>query len=221
LAALATQGWLSRPARGFYVVVPLDAARSGEWTEDPWVVAARLFPEGYLGGWTACEHWGLTDQVFREILVFTPRRVSRTLDLPDAPIRARTLVRERLFGIVSVWRRSVRVRISSPSRTIVDLLDDPATGGGIRHVAEVVSEYFGGNLRDDKALLADVDRLGNRTVYKRLGYLIDARGIDAPAVVAACRSNMSTGITALDPALDRTGPVSSRWRLRVNASVDR
>ena len=220
LATLAAHGWLARPTRGLYVPVPLDAARSGEWTEDPWVVAARLFPDGYLGGWSACEHWGLTDQVFRELLVFTPRRVSRALDLPGAPIRARTVGADRLFGLVMVWRRSVRVRVSDPSRTVVDLLDDPATGGGIRHVAEVLTEYFAGTLRDDAALLAYAKQLGNRTVYKRLGYLIESLGIAAPGVVAECQANLSSGVTLLDPAFGSVGSVSARWRLRLNASLD-
>ena len=45
LAMLAAQGWLARPARGLYVPVPLDAVRSGEWAEDPWLVAAKLLAE--------------------------------------------------------------------------------------------------------------------------------------------------------------------------------
>jgi predicted transcriptional regulator of viral defense system len=65
LGYLARRGWLSRVRRGLYVAVPLDARRSGEWTEDPWIVADRVFSPCYIGGWSACEHWDLTDQVFR------------------------------------------------------------------------------------------------------------------------------------------------------------
>src|SRR5437879_6064066 len=74
LVYLARQGWLSRVRRGLYVTVPLDARRSGEWLEDPWVVATRVFEPCYIGGWSACEHWDLTEKVFRTLLVVTARR---------------------------------------------------------------------------------------------------------------------------------------------------
>jgi len=64
---------LSRIRRGLYVAVPLDARRSGEWVEDAWVVADRVFSPCYIGGWSACEYWDLTDQVFRTILVVAHR----------------------------------------------------------------------------------------------------------------------------------------------------
>src|SRR5215831_10401610 len=62
LAYLARRGWLSRVRRGLYVAVPLDARRPGEWVEDPWVVAERIFSPCYVGGWSACQHWDLTEQ---------------------------------------------------------------------------------------------------------------------------------------------------------------
>jgi len=53
---LADLGWLTRPKRGLYVPVPLGAAESGQWREDPRLIAVKLFPDGYIGGWSACEH---------------------------------------------------------------------------------------------------------------------------------------------------------------------
>ena len=69
LAHLAARGWLNRVRRDTYITVPLGAERPEEWREDPWVVAARLFSPGYLAGWTACEHWDLTDtaEVLRQL----------------------------------------------------------------------------------------------------------------------------------------------------------
>ena len=43
--------------------------------------------------------------------------------------------------------------VSDPSRTIVDVLDDPSLGGGIRNVADVLREYFQGEHRDDELLV--------------------------------------------------------------------
>ncbi len=222
LRSMLRGGWLTRPRRGLYVPVPLEAANSGEWHEDPWVIAVKLHPAGYIGGWSACEHWGLTEQLFHEVLVFDPSRVSDPeVIVSGTTIRTRRTAIDRVFGLRSVWRRTVRVPVSDPTRTIIDLLDDPRNGGGIRHVAEVVGEYFRGEHRDDNLLLAHADRFGNRTVFKRLGYLVETIGVDAPTLVEECRMRMSRGVSLLDPDLGPRGRIVSRWNLRVNATVDR
>lgn len=220
LRTLEAGGWLARPRRGLYVPVPLEAARAGEWHEDPWVIAIKLFPDGYVGGWSACEHWELTDQVFREVLVYSPRRVAaHRVPLDIGAIEVRKTSSERLFGLRSVWRATARVGVSDPSRTIIDVLDTPANGGGIRHVAEVVDTYFRSEHRHDELLVGYAERFGNRAVFKRLGYLIEVMGIDAPAVASACASRISRGVSALDPGIAGAGPIRTRWNLRINADI--
>lgn len=220
LVYLARRGWLSRVRRGLYVPVPLDARRSGEWIEDPWVVAERVFSPCYIGGWSACEHWDLTDQTFRTLLVVTTRRV-RLLDLEIQGIPFHLTVRgeDALFGTVPVWRGQNRVPVSDPSRTAVDLLDDPHLGGGIRTVADVLYEYLGSEHRNDELLVQYGDRLGNRAVFKRLGYLLEHSGIDAPDLIRSCLERRSSGLVLLDPSVQETGPIVRRWRLRVNVSI--
>ena len=108
--------------------------------------------------------------------------------------------------------------MSDPSRTVVDMLDDPSFGGGIRHVAHALSEYFDSHV-DEEVLLSYVERRGNRSVYKRLGYLIEAQNIPSPELIHACRSRMSTGLVDLDPAVPATGRITKRWNLRVNVDL--
>jgi predicted transcriptional regulator of viral defense system len=220
LRSLEAGGWLARPRRGLYVPVPLEAAKSGDWHEDPWVIAAKLFPHGYIGGWSACENWELTDQVFRVVLVYSPRRIaSRELSLDVGGIEVRKTTSERLFGLRSIWRGTSRVTVSDPSRTLIDVLDEPANGGGIRHVAEIVDAYFRSEHRDDKALVAYGDRFGNRAVFKRLGYVVEALGLDAADLVAASAARVSRGISALDPGIPARGPIRTKWNLRINSGV--
>lgn len=85
LAYLARRGWLSRVRRGLYIAVPLDTRRPGEWTEDEWIVAERTFSPCYIGGWSACQHWGLTDLLFRTVLVVTGRKVRGREPISRAP----------------------------------------------------------------------------------------------------------------------------------------
>ena len=76
LAYLADRGWLVRVCRGIYAPIPLDAINPSDWREDPWIIAAKLFgPDYYIGGWTACEHWSLTEQIFLDTVVVTTRKM--------------------------------------------------------------------------------------------------------------------------------------------------
>ena len=65
LAYLASRGWLTRVAFGLYAVPPLEADDPGRWREDPWVLANKRYSPCYIGGWSACEHWDLTEQIFK------------------------------------------------------------------------------------------------------------------------------------------------------------
>ncbi len=221
LAYFAERAWLVRIRRGLYAPVPLDAAVPSDWREDPWLVALHTFEPCYIGGWSACEHWHLTEQIFRGIVVFTTRRVrSVATEIQGSSFRVRRRRADQVFGLRKVWRRNVPVPVSDPSRTIVDILDDPSTGGGIRHVADVLRDYFESEHRDDNALVAYAAKLGNATAFKRLGFLIEALEIAAPALIEASLAKRSKGITLLDPSVKRRGRISRRWNLNVNVSLD-
>ncbi len=220
LGYLARRGWLSRVRRGLYVTVPLDARRSGEWVADSWVVAERVFNPCYIGGWSACEHWDLTEQIFRTLLVVTARRVRhRDVEIQGLPFHLTVRPHDLLFGTAPVWRDQTRVCVSDPSRTIVDVLDDPRLGGGIRTVADVLYEYFRSEHRNDQLLLEYADRLGNRAVFKRLGYLLEHSGAEASGLIEACLERRSSGLAVLDPSVRVRGRIVRRWRLRVNVTL--
>jgi predicted transcriptional regulator of viral defense system len=220
LGYLARRGWLTRVRRGLYTPVPLEAQVSGEWSEDAWVAAAAVFSPCYIGGWSAAEHWDLTEQLFRTLLVFTARRVrNRDDEIQGTPVRLKVIPEAKLFGARPVWRHRARVSVSDPSRTVVDMLNDPSVGGGMHHIAAVVTEYFSTEHRNDDLLIEYGDRLRNRSIFKRLGYVLEAEHIPAPKLAAACLSRRSTGISALDPTVDAKGRILRRWGLRINVDL--
>ncbi len=221
LAYLASAGWLTRIRRGLYATVTLDVAEPAAWREDPWIVAAKLFPPSYIGGWSACEYWGLTDQVFRETVVITGRHIRRRrVEIQGVPFYLKVVGEKKNFGTETVWRGRTRVFVSDPPRTLVDILDDPNIGGGIRHVADILKSYLSHERRNDSLLLEYAHRMGNRAVFKRLGYLLEATKVDESALIEACRKAMSSGISLLDPGAPRHGRFLRRWNLRANATLD-
>lgn len=220
LAHWESQGWMVRVRRGLYLPVPLGVSAPAKWTGDPWAIITRAFAPCYIGGWSACEHWGFTEQIFRTVLVLTKRPVRpRKGEIRGTPFLAKVVPSDRFFGTRRIWREEVPIDISDPTRTLIDILGDPSLGGGMRHVARVASAYFESEHRNDGQLVEYGLRLGNRTAFKRLGFLLERLEIHATDIVDTCRKHMSAGYSKLDPKGPNRGKLLRRWRLRVNVEV--
>src|SRR3984957_20518643 len=214
LARWREQGWLRRIGHGLYVSVPLDLAGSEQVIADPWVLVPTLFGQCYIGGWTAAHHWELTEQLFNETFVFTTRRVTRKhVTAQGAAFLLHNIKPKRLFGLKPLWRGSAKVSISDPARTLVDMIAAPEVGGGIDHVADCLSSYFAGKSADRELLIRRADQFDNGAVFKRLGFLADARLHDKK-LADECRARLTQGYAKLDPSL-RTTKLITAWRLWV------
>ncbi len=102
---------------------------------------------------------------------------------------------KRQFGTRVVCREPLRTNVSDPSKTILDILDDPAVGGGIRHGAAVLLEYSLGSTAT-RSSPDNTRRLENRTVFKRLGYLLKHFELETCEAIRACLDNLSSGLSA-------------------------
>ena len=221
LARWAEQGWLRRVRRGLYIPVPVDAEDPRSWSEDPLVLADAVWSPCYFTGWTAANHWNLTEQVFRTTIVKTASRVRQTRDrLLDHDFHVLHVHGTLLdWGTTGVWRGDRRVRVADPARTVVDILDDPRLGGGIRLCAEILSTYL--SEHDSRTLVDYGDRLGNKAVFKRLGYLLEAAELPDDGLRDACHERIAGGVVLLDPTAPRRGPRAAGWGIRVNVAVRR
>jgi len=92
-------------------------------------------------------------------------------------------------------------------------------GGGIRHSAEMIKAYFDSEHRDDERLLDYAEKLGNRSVFKRLGFIVETLNFSAPEIIDRCLILKSSGLTSLDPSVPRKGRIVKRWNLRVNIDL--
>ena len=212
LARWHTQRWLQRVGRGLYAVVPLDARATGQVLEDPWILVPSLFGTAYVGGWSAAEHWDLTEQLFRDTLVFTTKAIrSRKHEVDGTTFFLRHIRPEAFFGTRTIWRGQTKVQISDVHRTMVDMLADPATGGGIRHVADCIGAYFNHKDANPRTLIQYAEKLGNGAVFKRMGFLAHAMP-EQKALADACRERMTQGIAKLDVTMKSPRLVRA-WRL--------
>lgn len=219
LARWTKQGWLRRVRRGLYIPVPVDVEHPELWSEDPLVLAEAVWSPCYFTGWTAANHWGLTEQVFRTIVVKTTGRVraARQELLGQEYLVGHAPESIMAWGLHPTWQREHRVQFADEARTVIDVLDDPRIGGGIRHVAEILEAYLA---EFDWARLVEYgDLLDNGTVFKRLGYLSESLHLGDEELVTACSERLSGGISLLDSSAPTRGPRVGRWGLRANVQV--
>ncbi|MGH8359834.1 MAG: type IV toxin-antitoxin system AbiEi family antitoxin domain-containing protein [Pseudomonas sp.] len=217
LARWNVQGWIKRLRRGLYAPVPIASLGQSQVLDDPWLIVPALFGPAYIGGWTAAEHWGLTEQVFRGVCVLTTRPVrGKEKTIQGVDFSLKQIPQRAIFGTKTLWRGRVKVEISNPAKTIIDMLDDPAIGGGIRHVSDCLEKYFSDAKGTPEELISVAERLSNGAVFKRLGFLAEQRG-GPEKLIGSCRERLTTGNAKLDPAVPSRKLVK-RWRVLVPPS---
>lgn len=212
LARWKEQGWLSRVGAGAYVPASINTLGTERVLDDAWILVPALFAPAYIGGRTAAEHWDLTEQIFKDVVVITGQAIrQKHLMRQGFDFTLKHLGDEKIFGTKTVWRHHTKVPVSDVHRTIIDMLDDPALGGGIQQVADCLNAYLKRADRSDPKLIEYGKRLGNGAVFKRLGFLAE-RHPDGAALAELCRARLTAGNAKLDPALD-CPRLMSKWRL--------
>jgi len=221
LSRWSKKGWMSRIRQGLYVSVPLESRTADVPLEDPWLIVDRLFSPCYIGGWSAAEYFDLTEQIFSTIIVMTLQKPrNRNLIIKDTAFLLRTVSENAMFGLKPVWRGQVKISVSDPTRTILDMLADPVLGGGIRSVKDMFIKYLRSDNKNPNLLIEYADRLGNGSVFKRFGFLLEAIIPDEKEVIEQCRKRLTAGNAKLDSKLNNNRLIT-RWRLWVPESWKR
>lgn len=213
LHRLTLKGRIQRIKRGFYVLVPAKAGYLPKWREQVYAMIDDLLDDYYLGYWTAMNHWHMTEQLpLTAFIATTSRRRDFVYD-DTVPIKFITLNPRKFFGWTTEEAGSHKFRVSDPEKTAVDSMDLPQYAGGLAEATKTLSHDL-----DWSKLIEYADRQGNRTVHKRLGYLIELKGADVPAdALKQLRSRISSGYSWLDPtAPHKALRHDSRWNLKIN-----
>lgn len=220
LSRLARKGWLQRLRRGMYTVAPLSARSAGGGLDDPLAVAMELFRPCYVSGWTAAEHWDLTEQVHNTVVVYSAKAQRQSIQsIAGVTYRVRRIQPDAIFGTTKLWSGTVAVEMANAHRTVVDILDAPEMGGGGRQMIDIVRSYWRKPEADPQALLSMAVRLGHGTLFKRLGFTAERFGRTDERWIRTCREHLSAGVSLLDPQGPDRGPIVTRWRLRINIPI--
>ena len=220
LYRLTRKRWLLRLEKGKYLILPLEAGMEGLYSTHEFVIAAHLVQPYAIAYASALSFHALSDLLPHTVFVATTRRKTEvTVEELGLRFRFITLAPHKFFGIQTVTIEDQPVRITTPSKTLIDGLDRPELCGGVVELAKGLKRYAGDNANWTQ-LTADAKRLGNRTVFKRLGYLVEVLGLEVGEWTDRWRAEISLGETLLDPRYGRCGSYHAGWNLRLNVDEE-
>lgn len=220
LSRLYKKGWLYRIKRGSYIIIPLESQSVQPFPEETWSIATELYSPSYLSGWTAAEHWDLTEQIFNTIVVFTTSPQRNSLQ-KIAGIRYRThqIQNYAFFGIKKLWVNNRLILIADIHKTLIDVLTYPKIGGGGEHVIKIVKNYWKKKEADSEILLEYAIKINRGVLYKRLGYTAELFSSVSEDWLKLLRSRISKGVSKFDPIGPNKGKIITRWLLRYNVTT--
>lgn len=217
---LTRKRWLLRLEKGKYLILPLEAGMEGLYSAHEFVIAAHLVQPYAIAYASALSFHALSDLLPHTVFVATTRRKAEvTVEELGLRFRFITLAPRKFFGIQTVTIEDQPVRITTLSKTLVDGLDRPELCGGVIELAKGLKRYAGDGAGWAQ-LTADAQRLGNRTVFKRLGYLVEVLGLEVGEWTDRWRTEISSGETLLDPRYGRRGSYHAGWNLRLNVDEE-
>ncbi|WP_367608282.1 type IV toxin-antitoxin system AbiEi family antitoxin [Legionella sp. W05-934-2] len=218
LAWLNKKGWLERIRQGVYIMVPLESLTSDIVAEEPFAIASEVFDPCYIGGVNAANYWDLTEQLFRTITVMTEKNVqNRKPALAGTEYVLHTLKTEYFYGLKSIWLAGVKVKISDPTRTLVDMLMFPDFCGGLSFIVDVLGNYFKSDMKNIDQFMEYLKAAPNGAALKRLGFILELKYPEEQELIDYCQKNLTNGYAKLNPA-QTCEKLVTKWRVWVPQS---
>ena len=218
LARWHHSGWVQRIKRGVYLPIALSSTSSEPVIEEPFLIAEAIYAPGYVGGFSAVKHWDFSEQIIETVTYFTVKPVrDRAPVHAGVAFKLKTVTPQKLFGLKTLWLGTTKIAISDPTKTLVDLLDDPGLVGGMSIVKDILSEYIESSHYDFNLLIDYGEQLGNKTVFKRLGFLLDTCFTISENEQSALLERLSTGYSSFDTLTDSVY-TNAKWRLKLSPS---
>ena len=214
---LTQKNWVIRIKKGLYMTAPLVAGELGaqSYTVHSFIIASHLVEPYYISHWSALNYYGYTEQTPPAVYITTtkPRNRKHILDTEFIFV---TSVARKMFGTTEIEIEDKPVNISTPEKTIADCLDHPEHCGGIEEVAKAL--YFEHRDLDIEKIIRNAEKMGNKAIIKRLGYLLDISRLNEYETLLE-GIELSKGYSDLDPKLPKKGRINYKWKLRVNTKM--
>lgn len=211
-------GWISRVKRGVYVPLSVTSTSNDAVIEEPFLIADSLYGPGYIGGFSAVKYWDFSEQIIEATTYYTLKKIkNRNPLIGGAKFNLKTISEYKVFGLKPIWFGGQKVKVSDPTKTIIDLFDDPKIVGGIRIILDVFREYFESEHYDFDKLVEYGLKMKNATIFKRLGFILEINFEIEKEKLISLKELISSSYSELDPTLECNAYLNE-WKLKVSNS---
>jgi predicted transcriptional regulator of viral defense system len=204
IARLRADGLVDEVERGKYLLLGLDPERV---LANPLFIASHLIAPAYVSYWSALHHYGFTEQVPLTTFVATTRK-KRSVSFQGFRFHFVVVKPHKFFGYRRERIGDLPTVVADEAKAIVDSLDLLQHAGGIGEVAKALQVAL--ETVDVPTLIDYANRMENKSLGSRLGYLLESFGQSAEGLVH------SVSPVKLDPTRPRTGHTVAPWQIVVN-----
>lgn len=142
---------------------------------------------------------------------------SRPARVLRIPVDWKNLPPGRIFGIETYERHRVPYRVTSPERTLLDTLQDPARSGGIMNVLK--AWVMARESIDLETLLTYTELYDIALLRQRVGYILEELGVHHSRLDRWARASKRGGSSKLVGTEPFSSTYSERWNISLNAPV--
>lgn len=174
----------------------------GKYTahEDPMLFSSHIVQPSYLTLWTALSFYGLTTQLPREI--FVASRVRKwPLRFGDTRIN---FIRLEPWGFLKMPYRGMEIFVAEKEKLLLDIIATNLVP--VAETGELIEEA------DTQKVMEYSLRTGNRSLIKRVGFLLEEHGIGAENL----RKMGDNNYILLIKRGKKKGKRNRRWKLTDN-----
>lgn len=209
-------GWIKRVNRGIYIPIPINSTTSSVISEEPMILVDTIFKPGYIAGFSAVKNWDFSEQIIETITYFTSKKVMKRNPVYNGiKCKIKTVSIGKMFGLKNIWIENQSIKVSDPTKTIIDIVDDPKIVGGITLFLDIFNQYVESEYFDLDLVMEYASKMNNRTIYKRLGFLFDTVIKVNEKYKNICYQNISKGYSVFDNATPSLFFVN-KWKLKTS-----
>jgi len=220
---LVRTGLIAEIENGKYLLLGFEPERT---LSNPLFIACHLVSPGYISFWSALHAHGLTEQAPLTVYVATTRK-KPPVEYAGYRFRFVTIQPRKFFGYYREYIGGLPVVIADREKALIDSLSEPEYAGGIAEVAKALRAAI--DEIDLNILVEYANRIGDKTLGSRLGFLLDLLGRPVEPCDKASANDGEPGapclirsrsLVKLDPGRPLQGRRNAHWRLDVNLSAD-
>jgi predicted transcriptional regulator of viral defense system len=207
---------IERVKYGLFVRIPESVILDKQqYTEDAILIAAKSTKKAFLSHYTALTLHGLAERYTTQIYITTTKH-ERNIKYHEIKIKYIKTIPKKFFGYKKITYSNEQIQISDLERTIIDVINKPKYAGGWNETINCLKNI---DKIDYKTLLSYFERISNKTITRKTGYILDnLYNLNPPQKINEEIKKIS-GLNNLYFDTQKNGIYDKKWNLIVPKNI--